>query len=193
MRVHEMTLFDNKALLISDELQLTAPENAQYIILENIKSIPANTFLNCRNLKKIILPADLREIHHDAFNGCRNLEFRLPESLEFLGTRAFAGIKSNCNLIIPSSLNNIQTDCFMYTKFNRVVIQEGVYKLGDIFRGAQIHKLVLPRSLEYIANSAIEACDEIICYTDSMMEEFCKKNFRRKISIRGGTINAKFK
>lgn len=192
MRVHETPL-SNKAKLISNSLELSNLEGVQYAIIENMLSIPANAFLNCKDLKKIILPEGLEEIQHDAFNGCKNLEFRLPSSLKFLGMRAFAGVKSNCNLIIPPMLSNVQIDCFMYTRFNRVVISEGMHQLGDIFRGAHINKLIIPRSLEYLTSANIDACDEVVCYADTLIEDYCKKYFRRKISIRGGMPNAEFK
>ncbi len=193
MRVHTTLVGDNILLINNEEDIITNVENIEYIIVENVKSIPANMFLNFKSLKKIILSDGIEIINHDAFNGCRDLEFRLPRSLKFLGTRAFAGIKNGCNLIIPGTLDAIQTDCFMYTAFKNVIIEEGITRLGDIFRGAKIEKMYLPRSLEYLALNNLNACKEIVCFADTPMEEFCGQNFIDKINVRGGNVNEEFR
>lgn len=196
MRVHEKPIAADNAVIIYDDIlsaNSEAVRTTHYIILDNVKEIPANSFYNCTQLRKIILPDTICEIQHDAFNGCKNLEFRLPESVKFLGTRAFASVKSNCELVIPGTIHTIRPDCFMYTKFKSIIIEEGITHLTDVFRGAKIGKLVLPRSLESMAVNNLKACEEVVYCVDSPMEDFCIKNFTGKLSVRGGFINEEYK
>lgn len=174
----EVVLFNGTAVSTSDVL-------TEYIIFENQKTIPPNAFLNYHKLKKVVFPEDIQDIGHDAFNGCQNLEFRLPRNIMFLGTRAFASVKGTKKLVIPGGIKTIQIDCFMYTTFEDVVVEEGVSQLGDIFRGAKIGTLYLPRSMQTISMNNLSACRKIVCFGGTHIEEFCKEHFTGILQIKG--------
>lgn len=66
----------------------------EVIFSNNLESIGHNAFSKTR-LKKLILPPNLKEIGHFAFYDCSELsEITFPESLEYLGFKAFIGCRS---------------------------------------------------------------------------------------------------
>lgn len=66
----------------------------EVIFSNNLKSIGHDAFGKTR-LKKLILPPSLKEIGHCAFYECDELsEITFPESLEYLGFKAFIGCRS---------------------------------------------------------------------------------------------------
>lgn len=183
MRVQDLLM--NKVVLFNETTTTTSDVHTEYVIFEKRRVIPPNAFLNYRELKKVVFPEDIQDIGHDAFNGCQNLEFRLPRNIMFLGTRAFASVKGTKKLVIPGGIKTIQIDCFMYTTFEDVVIEEGVTQLGDVFRGAKIGTLYLPRSMQTISINNLNACRKIVCFEGTHMEEFCKEHFTGMLQIKG--------
>lgn len=177
-------LVDNVLIINSENQLLQDIPDSNYLVINTVKAIPANTFLNYKTLKAVVFDDTIQTINHDAFNGCTDLKFRLPRSLRYLGVRAFAGIKNYCDLVIPGTINKIGYDCFMYTCFQNVFLEEGIIHLGDVFRGAKVEKLYLPHSLEYLAVGNLNCCKEVVCFADTPMEYFCKQNFMGKINIR---------
>lgn len=80
-----------------------------------VRSIGRNAFNGCSKLKRVILADGLKTIQDDAFANCTSLEsIKLPSTLEFIGRTAFtrSGIRS---LDIPASVTtigrNITLDC----------------------------------------------------------------------------------
>lgn len=82
-----------------------AGKNIKAVSLSNfIEEIPANAFKNCVDLEAVICPGVIR-IGDSAFSGCVALrEFKIPESVESLGTQAFKGIEK---LIVDASTKDV--------------------------------------------------------------------------------------
>jgi hypothetical protein len=139
----------------------------KYAIMNNAHVIKQEAFFNCSNLEQIILSDNLTTIEQDAFNLCTNLIYRLPSSVGYLGKRAFANISAWNDLHLTSNLGFISTDCFMYSNFNTVTVEEGVSFIGNIFRRSYIRTLILPRTLKYISYDVISNCNNIVCHPDS--------------------------
>lgn len=75
--------------------------------------IPAEVFRDNKHILSVKLPAGLKTIGNNAFNGCNNLTIdRLPASVETIGDGAF----SNCTLFnvdaLPESLKTIGNEAF---------------------------------------------------------------------------------
>ncbi len=106
-----------------------------------IETIYHNTFENCVNLKKVILPPTVKSIHNDAFKGCCNLsEINFPDAIEYIGCSCFenSGLKE---LKLPESLKEVLDYTFKDCK-----------NLSEVY---------IPLSVETIYYSAFENCDNI--------------------------------
>ena len=80
---------------------------------ENIKTIPRGMFKGCSSLSSITLPQYLLSIDDYAFDGCSSLaEIKLPIYLNSLGYRALADCSKLTSLDLPSSLQNIGSYAF---------------------------------------------------------------------------------
>lgn len=67
-------------------------ELTQAIIPDGIKTIGANAFKGCTNLKRLTLPDTVKSIGPSAFKYCKGLEsVTVPKNVTALGTEAFAG------------------------------------------------------------------------------------------------------
>lgn len=76
---------------------------------DNIRYIRQGTFLNCENLKSIIIPDGVRVIRQEAFRGCESLtSVLLPSSIKSIGLGAF-GFCENLK-----SITIMNPDCDIY-------------------------------------------------------------------------------
>lgn len=80
---------------------------------ENIKTLPRGMFKGCSSLSSIALPQYLLSIDDYAFDGCSSLaDIKLPIYLNSLGYRALADCSKLTSLNLPSSLQNIGSYAF---------------------------------------------------------------------------------
>lgn len=80
---------------------------------ENMKTLPRGMFKGCSSLSSITLPQYLLSIDDYAFDGCSSLaEIKLPIYLNSLGYRALADCSKLTSLDLPSSLQSIGSYAF---------------------------------------------------------------------------------
>lgn len=80
---------------------------------ENIKTIPRGMFKGCSSLSLVNLPQYLLSIDDYAFDGCSSLtDLKLPIYLNSLGYRALADCSKLTTLDLPSSLQSIGSYAF---------------------------------------------------------------------------------
>lgn len=80
---------------------------------ENMKTLPQGMFKGCSSLSSVALPQYLLSIDDYAFDGCSSLaDIRLPIYLNSLGYRALADCSKLTSLDLPSSLQNIGSYAF---------------------------------------------------------------------------------
>ena len=74
--------------------------------------IQDSTFRNCSSLTGIAIPGGVQEIHQYAFENCANVAwvYSIPASVNFIGTRAFAGLKSDCMFVVESPTVKISSE-----------------------------------------------------------------------------------
>ncbi len=77
----------------------------------NVTEIPDCCFAYQARLTKVTIPAGVKRIGSDAFNGCPITDVTLPENLEVIGARAFAYAKFT-SLSIPSKVTTIGGSAF---------------------------------------------------------------------------------
>lgn len=80
---------------------------------ENMKALPRGMFKGCSSLSSVTLPQYLLSIDDYAFDGCSSLaDIKLPIYLNSLGYRALADCSKLTSLDLPSSLQNIGSYAF---------------------------------------------------------------------------------
>ena len=120
-------------------------------------SIGTSAFKNA-TFSKIILPESLKIIMACAFSGCMNLkEIDLPNGLTYLGIASFS--KSGLtHITFPESLKKI-TMCCTYCINLKTVFLGNKTKIIDsnAFWGTNVKKVVIPESVESIAENAFNS------------------------------------
>lgn len=90
-------------------------ENLEEIFLEHIQVIPAETFSNCKKLKKVGLNMGLRKIGSRAFFNCSSLsDINLPDTIDTIKKEAFKNCHSIKQITIPANLNFFEDCAFSY-------------------------------------------------------------------------------
>ena len=118
-------------------------------------------FCNRRNLRKIQLPSNLKEIQNLAFyNTGLSGSLILPESLEVIGECAFEGCASlQGTLVLPSSLREVKNSAFWACGFTgNLVMPDNLRTIGQRAFGFNRFsgRLVLPSNIISIGNNAFE-------------------------------------
>lgn len=100
------------------------------VIHEGVTAIPDEAFSNCKELEKVVLPDSLLTIGNNAFSGdislhditignnltyigdsafenCSFAEFDIPDSVKYIGERAFYSVGTLYALVIPTGVETI--------------------------------------------------------------------------------------
>lgn len=109
-------------------------------------------FIDCDNLKKIILPESLTVISDNAFRSCDKLySVVLPNNLETIGSQVFEYCTALSNLSIPASLKKIGSYAFHDCKtLTEMILPEGLTSIGNraFYNCTALSKVVLPTTLD---------------------------------------------
>ena len=112
---------------------------------KDIETISARAFDGCHNLTTLNIPADskLKTISEEAFLQCNELDFKLPESLTYIGDYAFFNTAISASEL-PARL----------TFFGR-----------NAFSGSEISIKTVPKGITEISSYAFEKCENITEFT----------------------------
>lgn len=160
-----------KSLVIDDEIHFSdnlvpygsAGIDVKKAVFEReTDTLPAHFFRNCKKLKSVVLPRNLKIISTMAFMGCESLEeIDLPESIEIIEKGAFAYCKSLKRIVIPSKVTSITDYCFYEcSKLKYVELPSNLLSLcpGCFYGCCSIDNLELPATLEKIGRYAFKNC-----------------------------------
>lgn len=172
----------------SEEKEITVPDSLGGY---RVTSVAKRAFYQCK-AEKITLPSGVRDIGGGAFSGAKNLKsIILPAELESIGSSAFYFCESLTDIRFSGEGRvEISNDAFAYSAVTHseevarngyfmlgnniayvdtenisgtVVIPEGVVAIeSHMFRGAdKISELYLPKTLESIGRGAFEQCSSL--------------------------------
>ena len=99
-----------------------------------LKAIGNNAFNGCFALRnEVTIPAGVETIGSNAFAGCRNAKFNpaLPETLTAIGDYAFQNCANLYAVTLPASLQTIGEYAFYASSIQEIVLPEGLFSLGD--------------------------------------------------------------
>ena len=100
---------------------------------EGITTIQRAAFLNCANLKTVVLPSTLLHIGEYAFLTCPIENINFPEGLLTIGRQAFPQVQCK-KLVIPASVTSIGVNAFRKSAIEELTIlttatlESGVFK-----------------------------------------------------------------
>ena len=132
--------------------------------IEKIKAaqkIAEDAFYRCKNLKKVVLPPNLKVIPDGCFEECENLEeVVLPQGLENIKFGAFCGCKALKSITLPQTMTVVKDHTFSACGLIEVIIPEGVTKIchGAFVQCKKLKRVVLPSTLEIIEEFAFGDC-----------------------------------
>lgn len=131
-----------------------------------IEALPDGAFNGKIGLLEITLPAGLKAIGNNAFNGCFALrnEVTIPAGVETIGSNAFAGCKNaKFNPALPETLTAIGDYAFQNcANLYAVTLPAGLQTIGDhAFEASNVQEAVLPAGLKTIGAYAFRHCSNI--------------------------------
>jgi len=133
------------------------PELEKVTLLEGVRSIPQDTFLDCNRLSCVELPNTLESIGEDAFQSCTALE----------------------KITIPGSVTAIHDCAFQYTdNLTEIRIGEGCEKIGaDAFANTSEKRRVvyLPSTIQSLGNQAFRtwAATKVRSPKNTAIQQYC--------------------
>ncbi|MBR5060652.1 MAG: leucine-rich repeat protein [Prevotella sp.] len=104
----------------------------EYILGENIDSIPANAFSNCNMLHSVTIKGNLKYIGNKAFYKDTLSNFIFPDSLYYIGESAFYGHNMK-KIVLPKTMKIIGKSAFHSTNtIDEVSLPEQMEEIGDM-------------------------------------------------------------
>lgn len=123
-------------------------------------------FMQCKNLRRAVLPNDLRTIGESAFQYCENLEdVSLGNRLEQIGDKAFFACSSLREIVLPDTLQSLGKGAFgCCIGLREVIVPEGVLSIGNecFSHCLGLRRVSLPASVKEIGEGAFAFCGDHI-------------------------------
>ncbi|MDO4621927.1 MAG: leucine-rich repeat protein, partial [Eubacteriales bacterium] len=138
-------------------------ENLKEVELPStLKTIDAHTFVGCKALETITIPAGVEKIGENTFDDCSNLKtVILPENLQSIDGYAFMKCTSLERIHIPGSVKTIGERAFIYcNQLKYVELEDGIQQIGDcaFLSCTALQSLELPDSIKKIGILAFWNC-----------------------------------
>ena len=134
-----------------------------------IDKIADYAFYNCKILKEVILPSNLKEIGRNAFGDCVALtNINIPEGVSILQEGTFNGCNKMSGVTLPSTLTYIGDSCFR--QCNALTHVDLPQSLSGIDYNAfaycgNLTSLTIPDSVTYINSGAFAYCSNLTSIT----------------------------
>jgi len=107
---------------------ITPDEKGLVVIPDGTETIPARAFRACGALKKVNIPASVKNIGSQAFFEAGNLKrvfFQNRSRLENIGNYAFGGTSSLKVITFPANLKVIDSYAFSGSGLEEIIFEEG--------------------------------------------------------------------
>ena len=132
-----------------------------------LKAIGNNAFNGCFALRnEVTIPAGVETIGSYAFAGCRNAKFNpaLPETLTAIGDYAFQNCANLYAVTLPASLQTIGDHAFEASNVQEAVLPAGLKTIGAYaFRHcSNITRVTLPDGLTTLGEGAFQQCEALV-------------------------------
>ncbi len=119
-------------------------------------------YVDGKEVKDLVIPADVTEISDYAFYECDGLtSVTFPSHVTNIGTYSFQQCNGLTDIVIPSNVTEIQNCAFMSCEnLKTVVIEEGVKVIGGaaFFQCSALNSIVIPNSVTTLGESSFCGC-----------------------------------
>ena len=146
---------------------------------ENIKTLPLGMFFYCP-LSSITLPQNLTSIDDNAFNGCDGLrDISIPSGVTSIGKGAFKG----CSLkefTLPKQVTEITDEMFCNCSLQHIYLHDGLKSIGNYaFANSALTEITIPNSVMYIGKNCFSGsyCLEEAVISSDYIAEIPKEAF----------------
>ena len=191
------------------------------IIPDSVTKIEESAFDGCTSLEKIVLPSKLTSLGYRVFTNCNaeitfpaSLKYipelgsdavrkvTIPEGVETIGYQAFGSCSNLTEIILPSTIKNIESEAFegtgiisfnypqnikyipdsafASTNLEEFSVPESVTEINDYAFGncTKLTKISIPKSVTYIGSDVFKYCRNLTIYgyKDSAAESYAKAN-----------------
>lgn len=154
--------FDNKPIIINNQLYQVKNSESKVVIPEGITKICDRAFKQNKNLMAVYFPSTLKEIGKEAFSQCKNLSsIKWSEGIERLKTECFKSCSNLTMVNIPDSLIEIGRSAFNHcTKLTEVKLGKSVEIIGEeAFAGCNmLSNFQMNDRLKLILSEAFKEC-----------------------------------
>ena len=154
--------YNNKSVVAIGSCAFVECQEVKELILPNtIRIIGQGAFGLCKNLEKINFPNSLNEIHLRAFEGCKSLNnVSLPSSIISIGYGAFAACSSLSQIEFNCNIEIIPNRCFERTAIEIFICPASVKEIGvSAFANcSSLYKVVFNEGLKTIGEQAFFNC-----------------------------------
>lgn len=138
---------------------------AKATVVDGAINICTSMFNNCKQLRKVVLPATLEAVEYSGFSDCTALEsIDLPQGLKSIGGYAFARCPNLARITIPDSVETIGACAFdQCSLLDGVVLPSGLTRIEDsVFWGcSSLGEIDIPEGVTEIDRSPFQGCTNL--------------------------------
>ena len=117
-------------------------EIAEIFFQDGLETIGRAAFLECRSLRNVLLPPNIKSIYDSTFRDCSNLSFiELNVGLITIGAYAFSKCRSLTTIEIPNTVKSISDTSFY---------DSNIYLIGE--KGSYVEKYASAQGLAFESN-----------------------------------------
>lgn len=133
-----------------------------------VNCVGDSAFFGCHDIDFLILPPTITTIGKSAFEECsyaiddngdifyKTIFGHFPDSLLYIGDRAFANSALSKNIHLPKKLTTIGSEAFM---------------------GSKIEAIYIPNTLQHVGYAAFENCNQLMGVSIKSLESWCNIDF----------------
>jgi len=149
---------------IADSAFRDSKKLRKIVMPASLKEVGRRAFSSCRRLKEVVWNDNVEIIGGGAFNFCIELrEVVLPQSVKHIGNSAFSHDIALCNIVLPSSLQTIGEYALGFSRLETIVLPSSLQTIGEnAFKRCRLGTVVLPSSIEYVGMCAFDNNVEVI-------------------------------
>lgn len=180
-------------------------ENSRYdsiILPANLEYISSYAFADCKNLKRIVIPASVKEIDESAFDENCEVIFKHEFSFDEISITNDTTISS---LKIPqrrgtldlsglSQIKEIGGGAFKHSRYDSIILPESLESINymSFAHCKNLKRIIIPASVKKIDESAFDDSGEVVFKRDFSSDEVITRNdtlFDLIIHQRRGTLD----